>query len=52
MRKLDGPDTCQKEKNEPFDKHKFEKDIFIQVEKTIVNPRNKSVYDSKNLQFK
>ena len=47
LRRLDGPDTCQKEKNEPFDKHKFEKDVFLQVEKTISNPRNKSVYDAK-----
>jgi glutamate synthase (NADPH/NADH) large chain len=47
LRKLDGPNTCEKERNEPFDKHEFEKDIHKQVKKTISNPREKSVVEAK-----
>lgn len=46
LRKLDGYDTCQKESNEPFDKHVFEKEIYAQVAKTIKNPKDASVVDA------
>ncbi len=28
LRRIEGFDTCQKEKNEPFDKNKFEKNFL------------------------
>ncbi len=40
LRRVEGIDTCQKEKNEPFDKNLFEKEILKQVYPTIQNPNS------------
>ncbi|WP_320034609.1 glutamate synthase large subunit [Halarcobacter sp.] len=38
LRKIEGVDTCQKDKNEPFDKNKFEKELLKKVHRTIEQP--------------
>jgi len=38
LRRIDGVDTCQKERNKPFDKNKFEKELLKKVHRTIENP--------------
>ncbi|XOB61364.1 glutamate synthase large subunit [Campylobacterota bacterium DY0563] len=38
LRKIDGVDTCQKDKNEPFDKNKFERELLKKVHRTIEQP--------------
>ena len=38
LRRIDGIDTCQKEKNEPFDKNKFERELLKKVHRTIEKP--------------
>ena len=38
LRRIDGIDTCQKDKNEPFDKNKFEKELLKKVHRTIEKP--------------
>ncbi len=35
LRRIDGIDTCQKERNIPFDKNKFEKKLLKKVHRTI-----------------
>ncbi|MBE0491741.1 MAG: glutamate synthase large subunit [Sulfurospirillum sp.] len=40
---LEGVDTRQKPRNEPFDKNEFEKDILKQVYKVLENPEEKIV---------
>jgi len=39
LRRIDGIDTCQKEKNEPYDKNEFEKELLKKVHRTIENPK-------------
>ena len=43
LTRLDGPDTCQVESNEPFDSNEFEKDVLKEVSTAIQNPSNKLV---------
>ncbi len=43
LMRLDGPDTCQVESNEPFDKNEFEKDVLKEVYPAIQNPSNRVV---------
>ncbi len=43
LRRVDGIDTCQGEKNEPFDKNEFEKQILKDVYKIIENPTDNIV---------
>ena len=38
LRRIDGVDTCQKERNVPYDKNKFEKELLKKVHRTIENP--------------
>jgi len=38
LRRIDGIDTCQKAKNEPFDKNKFERELLKKVHRTIEKP--------------
>ena len=40
LKRVDGVDTCQKERNEPIDKNLFEKEILKQIYPTIQNPNN------------
>ncbi len=40
LKRVEGVDTCQKERNEPIDKNLFEKEILKQVYPTIQNPNN------------
>ncbi len=49
LMRLDGVDTCQKERNEPFDKNEFEKGILKEVYKVIENPKDKIVLQ-KNIE--
>jgi glutamate synthase (NADPH/NADH) large chain len=39
LRRIDGVDTCQKDKNEPYDKNEFEKELLKKVHRTIENPK-------------
>ncbi len=39
LRRIDGIDTCQKPKNEPYDKNEFEKALLKKVHRTIENPK-------------
>ncbi len=39
LRRVDGVDTCQKAKNEPYDKNEFEKALLKKVHRTIENPK-------------
>ncbi|WP_419765235.1 MAG: glutamate synthase large subunit [Arcobacter sp.] len=39
LRRIDGIDTCQKDKNEPYDKNEFEKELLKKVHRTIENPK-------------
>ena len=39
LRRIDGIDTCQREKNEPYDKNEFEKELLKKVHRTIENPK-------------
>jgi len=43
--RLDGPDTCQVESNEPFDKNEYEKEILKEVMPTIRNPQEEIVIE-------
>lgn len=38
LRRVEGVDTCQKDKNEPFDNNKFEKELLKKVHRTIEQP--------------
>ncbi|NPA73918.1 MAG: glutamate synthase large subunit [Epsilonproteobacteria bacterium] len=40
LKRVDGVDICQKERNEPIDKNLFEKEILKQIYPTIQNPNN------------
>ena len=39
LRRIDGVDTCQKDRNEPYDKNEFEKALLKKVHRTIENPK-------------
>jgi len=39
LRRIDGPDTCQKDRNEPYDKNEFEKALLKKVHRSIENPK-------------
>ncbi len=39
LRRIDGIDTCQKDRNEPYDKNEFEKALLKKVHRTIENPK-------------
>ncbi|MGB5919228.1 glutamate synthase large subunit [Arcobacter sp.] len=39
LRRIDGVDTCQKLRNEPYDKNEFEKALLKKVHRTIENPK-------------
>ncbi|ADG93907.1 Glutamate synthase (ferredoxin) [Arcobacter nitrofigilis DSM 7299] len=39
LRRIDGIDTCQKPRNEPYDKNEFEKALLKKVHRTIENPK-------------
>ncbi len=43
LQRVDGVDTCKKEKNEPFDKNEFEKSILKEIYHVIANPGEKIV---------
>ncbi|BBG65372.1 glutamate synthase [NADPH] large chain [Hydrogenimonas sp.] len=43
LMRLDGPDTCLVESNEPFDSNEFEKDLLKEVSPAIQNPSNRVV---------
>ncbi len=40
LKRVDGVNTCQKERNNPIDKNLFEKEILKEVYPTIQNPNN------------
>ncbi|MBP7741960.1 MAG: glutamate synthase large subunit, partial [Aliarcobacter sp.] len=40
LRRIEGIDTCQKERNVPFDDNKFEKELLKKVHRTIENPNS------------
>ncbi len=43
LQRVDGVDTCQKERNEPIDKNLFEKEILKEIYPTIQNPAQRVV---------
>ena len=45
LERLDGPDTCQVESNEPFDKNEYEKEILEAVMPAIKNPNDNVVVE-------
>ncbi len=45
--RLDGPDTVQVAKNEPFDKNEFEKEILQEVMPAIRHPKDKVVIEKE-----
>ncbi len=47
LERVEGIDTCQKRRNEPFDKNLFEKEILQEVYPTIQNPNSKIVIKKK-----
>ncbi len=47
IHRLDGPNSCQVESNEPYDKNEFEKEILSQVMGAIKNPNEPVVIESE-----
>ena len=47
LERVEGIDTCQKRRNDPFDKNLFEKEILKEVYPTIQNPNSKIVVKKK-----
>ncbi len=45
--RLDGPDTCQVERNEPFDKNEYEKEILKEVMPAIRHPKDPIVLEKE-----
>ncbi len=43
LERIDGVDTCQKQRNEPIDKNNYEKEILKEIYPVIQNPDNKMV---------
>ncbi len=48
LQQVEGVNTCQRERNEPFDKNEFEKEILKEVYKVIENP-NESIVVTKKI---
>lgn len=47
LQQVDGVNTCQRERNEPFDKNLYEKQILKEVYKVIENPKENIVVTKK-----
>jgi glutamate synthase (NADPH/NADH) large chain len=47
LQNVEGINTCQKERNEPFDKNEYEKKILKEVYKVIENPKENIVVTKK-----
>ncbi len=47
LERVEGINTCQKRRNDPFDKNLFEKEILQEVYPTIQNPNSKIVIKKK-----
>ncbi len=47
LERVEGINTCQKRRNDPFDKNLFEKEILKEVYPTIQNPNSKIVVKKK-----
>ncbi len=45
--RLDGPDTCQVDSNEPFDKNEYEKEILKEVMPAIKNPSKNMIVEKR-----
>ena len=47
LQQVEGVNTCQRERNEPFDKNEYEKEILKEVYKVIENPKESIVVTKK-----
>ncbi len=47
LQQVEGVNTCQRERNEPFDKNEYEKKILKEVYKVIENPKESIVITKK-----
>ncbi len=47
LQQVEGVNTCQRERNEPFDKNEYEKKILKEVYKVIENPKESIVVTKK-----